>query len=391
MATQPSFAEGLEGVVAAQSSVCTVDGQAGRLIYRGFDVTDLAKWSTFEEVAYLLWFGDLPTRSQLDRMTTDLAANRSLPPAALDLISGMPRSADTMDVLRTGVSALGLFDPEASDGSRDANVRKAIRLTAQIPTLIAARYRLQQGDPPLPPSPRLSHAANFLYMLTGRKPLPEYIHVFDVALILHADHELNASTFAARVTAATLTDFYSAITSAIGTLKGPLHGGANEAVMRMLLEVGTPEAVEPYVAAELAARRRIPGFGHRVYRTWDPRALVLRDLVCELDAGAERPMWCALAQRVADAVWQRKHLYPNVDFYSAPLYYILDIPIDLYTPVFAVSRISGWAAHVLEQYANNRLIRPRAEYTGPDSAEYVPIDRRSVEVADRTSAGRLQA
>jgi citrate synthase len=372
-----SFTEGLEGVVAAQSSICTVDGQAGRLIYYGYDIQDLAANSTFEEVTYLLWFGDLPTRPYLEKFRTELAESRKLSAPAVDLLRRMPRGANTMDVLRTMVSALGLYDPEANDPSREANVRKALRLTGETATLVAALHRIQQGLEPIPSNPELAHAADFLYMLTGVVPRESHAKVFDVALILHADHELNASTFAARVTAATLSDFYSSITSAVGTLKGPLHGGANEAVMKMLLAIERPEAVEKYVAAELDAKRRIPGFGHRVYRTWDPRALVLQALVCDLESttGGEAK-WCLLAQKVAETVFAAKKLYPNVDFYSAPLYFTLGIPIELYTPVFAVSRISGWAAHVLEQYAHNRLIRPRAEYTGPENARYLPIDRR---------------
>jgi 2-methylcitrate synthase len=372
-----SFTEGLEGIVAAQSSICTVDGQAGRLIYYGYDIQDLAANSTFEEVTYLLWFGDLPTRPQLEKFTAELAADRTLPDKAVDLLRSIPSGANSMDLLRTMVSALGLFDPEANDPSREANVRKALRLQGQIATLVAALQRIQQGKDLVPSDPKLSHAADFLYMLTGETPRAETAHIFDVALILHADHELNASTFAARVTAATLSDFYSAITSAVGTLKGPLHGGANEAVMKMLLKIGGPDDVEPYISAELNAKRRIPGFGHRVYRTWDPRALVLQELVCEFERSLKGDTnWCQLAQRVAETVFAAKRLYPNVDFYSAPLYYTLGIPIELYTPVFAVSRISGWAAHVLEQYAHNRLIRPRAEYTGPENAKYMPIDQR---------------
>lgn len=371
-----SFAEGLEGVVAAQSSICTVDGQAGRLIYQGYDISDLAADSTFEEVTYLLLFGELPTTGQLDGLASELTAARAVPAPVMSLLRGLPREADSMDVLRTAVSTLGLYDPDAADNSRDANVRKAVRLTAQMATLVAAWRRLQQNLEPIDPDPSLSHARNFLYMLHGQVPSDEVAHVFDVALILQADHELNASTFAARVTAATLSDIHSAITSAVGTLKGPLHGGANEDVMRMLLKIDRPERVEQYIAAELAAKRRIPGFGHRVYRTWDPRALILRDLMCELEQSLSQPKWCALARMVAETVWNAKRLYPNVDFYSAPLYYTLDIPTEQYTPVFAVSRVSGWVAHVLEQFSNNRLIRPRAEYTGPMDLEYTPIEQR---------------
>lgn len=372
-----SFTEGLEGVVATQSGVCYVDGQAGRLVYRGYDISDLATSSTFEEVTYLLWFGQLPTMSQLATLTTDLANSRALPSEIVDLLHRLPRDANNMDVLRTAVSALGLYDPEANDPSPAANARKAVRLTSQIATLVTAYYRIQQGQEPIAPDPSLTHAASFLHMLLGKAPSLEMARILDIALILHADHELNASTFAARVTAATLSDFYSTATSAIGTLKGPLHGGANEAVMKMLLEVDQPERIEAYVSGEFAAKRRIPGFGHRVYKTWDPRALILRDLMCDLELRVEQPKWCTLARLVTEAVWQGKRLYPNVDFYSAPLYFTLGIPIELYTPVFAVSRMSGWAAHVLEQYSNNRLIRPRAEYTGGMDSEYVPIDQRA--------------
>ncbi len=375
-AQNPAFTEGLEGIVAAQSSICTVDGQAGRLIYFGYDIQDLAAKSSYEEVTYLLWFGDLPTRPQLERFTAELAADRALSGKVVDLLRQLPPQANSMDLLRTIVSSLGLFDPEANDPSREANVRKALRLEGQMASLVAAIERIRQGKELVPSDPKLSHAADFLQMLTGQPPRQDYAHVFDVALILHADHELNASTFAARVTAATLSDFYSAITSAIGTLKGPLHGGANEAVMRMLLKVGSPENAESFISAELNAKHRIPGFGHRVYRTWDPRALVLQGLVCDLESTGEGPNWCQFAQRVAETVFAAKRLYPNVDFYSGPLYYTLGIPIELFTPVFAVSRISGWSAHVLEQYAHNRLIRPRAEYTGPENAKYIPIDQR---------------
>lgn len=377
MSSDQSFSEGLEGVVAAQSSICLVDGQAGRLIYQGYDVSDLARWSGFEETAFLLWHGRLPTQSEYDDLLAQMISYRPLPERVLHMLKQVPKEANQMDILRSGVSLLGLFDPDANSNTPEANYRKAVRLTSQLATLVAANHRIRHGLEPIQPLTSGTLASNFLYMVTGDRPRSGIAKVFDVALILHADHELNASTFAARVTAATLSDMHSAITSAVGTLKGPLHGGANEAVMRMLIQIDKPEAVEAFVQGEFAAKRKIPGFGHRVYRTWDPRALVLRDLMCELEASAGDSKWCTLARLVAESVWQKKQLYPNVDFYSAPLYYTIGIPIELFTPIFAVSRISGWSAHVLEQFSNNRLIRPRAEYTGKMNVEYVPIQDRT--------------
>ena len=374
---ETSFTEGLEGVVAAQSAICLVDGQAGRLVYRGYDIGDLARWSNFEETTYLLWTGSLPTTAQLDELRASLAANRALPSPIMEFLRTVPPGASNMDVLRTAVSLMGVYDPEADLNTDSANRNKALRLTAQTSTLVAAMGRIAQRKEIIDPDPKLGHAANFLYMLTGSRPSDALSRVFDAALILHADHELNASTFAGRVIAATVSDMHSAMTGAIGALKGPLHGGANEGVMRMLIKIDGPDKAKPYIEGELAAKRRIPGFGHRVYRTWDPRALVLRDMMCDLEAASGDTKWCNLARIVAETVWESKHLYPNVDFYSAPLYFVLGIPIELYTPVFAVSRMSGWTAHALEQYTNNRLIRPRAEYTGDINLEYVPIVQRS--------------
>jgi citrate synthase len=376
-----AFTEGLEGIVAAQSAICLVDGQAGRLVYRGYDIGDLARWSTFEETTYLLWTGRLPIRSELNQLSAALVANRGLPTPVLDFLRSTPPGSSYMDVLRTAVSLLGIYDPETDANTQSANQNKALRLTAQVSTLVAAAARIAERKPVVEPDPALSHAANLLYMLTGSRPSEALTRIFDAALILHADHELNASTFAGRVIAATLSDMHSAMVGAICALKGPLHGGANEAVMKMLIKVGGPEQAKSYIDGELAARRRIPGFGHRVYRTWDPRALVLRDMMCDLEAAAGDRRWCNLARIVAETVWESKHLYPNVDFYSAPLYYVLGIPIEVYTPVFAVSRMAGWTAHALEQYANNRLIRPRAEYAGDLNVEYVPIDQRVATVA----------
>jgi citrate synthase len=374
--TPSQVAEGLEGIVAAESRICFVDGIQGRLIYQGYDIHDLAAHASFEEVAYLLWRGDLPTRAQLDALNKDLIASRGLPASVLNLLRAFPRDVLPMDALRTAVSALGIYDPEHRDNSMEANLRKSIRLTAQMATVVAAIGRCRDGKDPVEPDPALSHAANFLHMLWGRRPDDVAVKTIDVALILHADHELNASTFSARVTAATLADMHSAITSAIGTLKGPLHGGANEAVMRLLLSIGEPERVVPAARAMLAAKQKIPGFGHRVYKTEDPRATHLRKMSEALGRRRGDLKWFEMSRALEQFMLTEKHIYANVDFYSATSYYALGIPIDLFTPVFAVSRISGWSAHVLEQLADNRIIRPRAEYVGPRDRTYVPIDRR---------------
>jgi citrate synthase len=368
--------EGLEDVVACTSEICFLDGRQGRLLYRGYDIHDLVTHATFEEVVYLLWHGDLPNRSQLEAFSTQLAHERPLPPPVLDLLRAFPHDAAPMDVLRTAVSALALYDPDLEDESREANLRKATRLTARIPTIVAAFHRLRTGQPVVPPDPALNTAQNLLYMLHGQRHDPVEERTMDIALILHADHELNASTFAARVTASTLAGMYDAITSAIGALSGPLHGGANEQVMRMLQRIEQPERVDSYLEEALARRERIMGFGHRVYRTEDPRATHLRRLSRELGERAGEPKWWQMSRRIEELMLQRKGLNANVDFYSASTYFTLGIPIDLFTPIFACSRISGWTAHVMEQYAHNRLIRPRAEYTGPTDRQWVPLDQR---------------
>lgn len=367
--------EGLEDVVAGKSRICWVDGIDGRLIYQGYDIHDLVN-GTFEETAYLLWHGDLPTRAQLDALNKELTASRALPAPIHAMIQSLPKSANPMDTLRTGVSALGIYDPDAGDNSQPANRRKAVRLTAQMATIVAGIDRARNGAPLIAPDPTLSHAANFLYMLTGRRPDETAARALDIALILHADHELNASTFAARVTVATLSDMHSAITSGIGALKGPLHGGANEVVMRLLLKIGEPSRVIPTVAEMLAKGQKISGFGHRVYKTEDPRATHLRKMSEALCRQIGQPKWYEMSRMIEQYMLEHKHLHCNVDFYSATCYYAMGIPIDLFTPVFAVSRISGWSAHVLEQLADNRLIRPRAEYVGPADRTYVPIDKR---------------
>ncbi len=368
--------EGLEGIVAATSRICFVDGLEGRLLYQGYDIHDLVAHASFEEVAYLLWHGDLPTRAQLDALNRDLAAARALPEPVLAIMKAVPRDALPMDVLRTAVSALGIDDPEARDNSQPANLRKATRLTAQMATIVAAIDRFRKGTPPVAPDPALGHAANFLYLLWGRRPDETSTRAVDIALILHADHELNASTFAARVTAATLADMHSAITSGIGTLKGPLHGGANEQVMRLLLQIGEVSKAVPAIKEIIAAGQKIPGFGHRVYKTEDPRATHLRKMSEALLRQKGELKWFEMSRAIERYMLDEKHLHCNVDFYSATCYYALGIPLDLFTPVFAVSRISGWSAHVLEQLADNRLIRPRAEYVGPRNRTYVPIDKR---------------
>jgi citrate synthase len=367
---------GLEDVVATSSAICYLDGERGVLAYCGYDIHDLAKSATFEEVCFLLWHRRLPTRAELGDLQSQLVAARPLPEPILRLVRQLP-SGNAMDLLRTLTSALGHYDPDAADNSPHANDRKAVRLTAQISSLVATLGRVSAGPGPIAPDPVLGHAANFLYMLTGERPSALATRAFDVALILHADHELNASTFAARVAAATLTDIHSAIVAALGTLKGPLHGGANADVMRLLLDIGAVERVEEVVRAKLAKKEKIPGFGHRVYHTEDPRATHLRQMSRELGQRAGQPVWYEMSQRIEALVKSEKKLNANVDFYSASTYYALGIPIDLFTPIFAVSRISGWTAHVLEQYANNRLIRPRAEYIGPEYPQrYVPLEAR---------------
>jgi citrate synthase len=373
---------GLEDTVATSSAICYLDGDHGVLAYCGYDIHDLARHATFEEVCYLLWHRRLPTRAELGDLQAQLVAARPLPEPVLRLMRMLPSgdvaagsgsrarsTGDSMDMLRTLTSALSHYDTDAADNSAPANYRKAVRLTAQVSSLVATMGRVNAGGAPIQPDPVLSHAANFLYMLTGERPSGLATRAFDVALVLHADHELNASTFAARVAAATLTDMHSTIVAAIGTLKGPLHGGANADVMRMLLDIGSDaplEKAEEAIRARLARKEKIPGFGHRVYHTEDPRATHLRQMSRDLGQRAGQPIWYEMSQRIEALVTAEKKLNPNVDFYSASTYYSLGIPIELFTPIFAVSRISGWTAHVLEQYANNRLIRPRADYIGPE-------------------------
>ena len=379
MASDTKPKGGLEDVVAATSAICYLDGDRGVLAYYGYDIHDLARGASFEEVCYLLWHGRLPGRAELGDLQSQLAAARPLSEPILRLMKQLP-PGDGMDMLRTLTSALGQYDPEAADNSQAANYRKAVRLTAQLGSLVATYGRLQAGGGPIQPDPALGHAANFLYMLTGTRPNALSTRAFDVALVLHADHELNASTFAARVVAATLSDIYSATVGAIGALKGPLHGGANADVMRLLIEIGPDagaERIDEAIRTRLARKVKIPGFGHRVYHTEDPRATHLRRMSKELGERAGNTRWFEMSQRIEALVKGEKKLNPNVDFYSASTYYTLGIPIDLFTPIFAVSRVSGWTAHCLEQYANNRLIRPRTDYIGPQYPQtFLPLEQR---------------
>jgi citrate synthase len=371
--------KGLEGIVAANSGICWIDGEAGVLAYRGIDIHELAENSNFEESTYLLWNGMLPNQLALREFTTQLALARSLDKRIIDLLRSFPTSATPMEVLRTAVSALSFYDADEKDNSHDANVRKAYNLTAQIAMIVAIYDRLRKGKEVVPPDRSLSHAANFLWMLNGVKPSETATRTLDVALILHADHELNASTFAARVIAATLSDIHSAITGAIGALKGPLHGGANEGVMRLLYTIDKAGAdpVE-YVKGMLAAKQKISGFGHRVYKTEDPRATHLRRMSEKLGRDAGQPKWFEMSRAIELYINKDKKLNANVDFYSASTYATLGIDIDLYTPIFAVSRIAGWAAHVIEQLDDNRLIRPRAEYIGPEyPSHWVRVEERA--------------
>jgi citrate synthase len=376
MAEAVKSASGMRNVVAGESQISYIDGARGLLAYRGVDIHPLADQSSFEEVVFLLHRGVLPSRAELDAFRADLVRERAVPEAVVDITRRLPKTTHPMTSLRTVVSALGAFDPDAIDDSEAGRSRKARRLTAQMPTLVALIDRIRNGRDPVPPDSTLSHAQNFLYMLKGTQPSPSASHAMDIALILHADHEFNASTFAARVAASTLADMHSAITAALATLKGPLHGGANEAVMKALEEVGEPERADAWVREALAAKKKLMGFGHAVYRTEDPRATHLRAISRELGEETGVPRWYLLSERIERIVREQKGLYANVDFYSASVYRALGIPTDLFTPVFAVSRIAGWTAHVLEQVANNRLIRPESEYTGPRDVPYVPLDRR---------------
>ena len=367
---------GLRGVAAASSSISDVNGEKGELIYQGYNIHDLARSSTFEEVVFLLWHKRLPNSAELAELKRNLAEHYAVPAEILGLVRRFPREADPIDVLRTAVSVMEFYDKSARDISREAALKTAIRLTAQFPALVAASDRLRRGLEPIAPDPQQNIATNFLYMLKGKTPSEHDADVFDKCLILHADHELNASTFAARVIAGTLASMYAAVTGAIAALSGPLHGGANTNVMKTLLEIGSVENVESSIKRALAEKRKIMGFGHAVYRTEDPRATHLREFSKELGERAGDTKWYEMSRRVEEVMMREKGLYANVDFFSASAYYSMGIPLDLFTPIFAVSRISGWTGHILEQYAVNKLIRPRAEYIGARDLPYVPIDQR---------------
>ncbi len=376
-ATESSAATaGLRGVVAAQSSIGDVNGEKGVLIYQGYDIHDLAEKSTFEETVFLLWNGRLPKRDELEDLKKQFQANYDAPAEVLEMMKHLPKDANPMDVLRTTVSALGFYDKEGHGTDRETAVRTAVKLTAQIGTLVGAWERIRNGKDIISPDKNLSIAENFLYMMRGEKADADEARIFDTALILHADHELNASTFTTRVIAGTLADIYGAVTGGIAALAGPLHGGANTNVMKTLLEIASPEKVEAWLDETLTAKRKVMGIGHAVYKTEDPRATWLRKFSKQMSEKKGETKWFEMSQKIEQLMLERKGMYPNVDFYSASTYYLMNIPLDQYTPIFAVSRISGWTGHILEQYGNNKLIRPRAEYIGERDLKYTAIDER---------------
>jgi citrate synthase len=372
----PGLVRGLEGVIAAPTAICDLDGINGRLAYGGYDIEDLAANATFEEVVYLLWNGSLPTTGQLAGLREDLAATRDIPEPLVAAMRLYPRPAVSMAALRAAVGQIGLYDPESEELTAAALRRISLRLTARMATIVATYQRLQWGRPIIPPRADLDHAANFLYMLTGEEADPRDSRALDVTLILYAEHEMNASSFAARVTASTLSDLYSAVTSGVGTIKGPLHGGAGEAVMRTLEEIGDEANLEPFVMQALAARRRFMGFGHRVYKNGDPRAAILMGMAEEACARHGEDKWYRMSRKLHDIVYREKRLLPNVDFYSASLLQALGIPMELNVPIITIARIAGWTAQLFEQYADNRIFRPRAGYVGPGRRPYVPIGQR---------------
>ena len=375
-ATESSAAAGLRGVVAAQSAIGDVNGEEGKLIYQGYDIHDLAEHSTFEEIVFLLWNGRLPSARELMDLEKELRANYAVPDDVLELMQRYPRDAEPMDVLRTAVSSLDFYDKDGHGTDREAAVKVAVKLTGQIGTIAAAWDRIRNGNAPIAPDDTLSIAENFLYMLRGEKPDADEARMFDIALILHADHELNASTFTTRVVAGTLADMYGAVTAGIAALAGPLHGGANTNVMKMLIKIGDIDGVDAFVENALETKQKIMGIGHAVYKTEDPRATWLRKFSKQMAEKKGESKWFDMSQRIESLMHEKKGMYPNVDFYSASTYYLMGIALDMYTPIFAVSRISGWTGHILEQYGNNKLIRPRAEYIGARDQKYVPIGER---------------
>ena len=367
---------GLEGVVAAKSEICFIDGVAGRLVYRGYEIGDLVENASFEEVAHLLWDDKLPTRQELARLRAQLADAMTVPPHVVELLRALPKTTQPMDALRTAASALAAGDPDLADNSPEANRRKAVRLTARFPVVVATFHRLRGGQPPIAPDRNLGIAANFLYTLQGARANDTLVRVMDAALVLHAEHGMNASTFAARVTAATLADLHAAVTAAVAALKGPLHGGANQDVMELLLQCTDPADAEAKVRAKLANKEKIPGFGHRVYKTFDPRAAFLRKMSRQLGEAAGNTTWYEMSERLIPVARELKNLNPNVDFFSASTYYTMGIPLDLFTPIFAIARVAGWTAHVMEQHRNNRIIRPTDDYVGAFDRKVLPIDQR---------------
>jgi len=368
---------GLADVTICESEICFIDGTEGRLIYRGYDAIELARQSTFEEVAYLLWYGALPRPTEFKAFLAGFTGSMALPVETVMILRMFPKAATPMEVIRTAVSSLGHWDPDSGNTGLDASLRKAQRLALRIPLLIAAHQRLREGMEPVKPIPGRGIAYNFLYTLFNHEPDEIEEKAFDAALILHADHELNASTFSARVTASTMADIYSSVTSAIGTLKGPLHGGANMEVMQMLKEIGEPARAREYILDRLAKKSKIPGFGHRVYRCEDPRVDVLRRYAKELGERRGDTRYFEITREVQQTVEEKTKVFANVDLYSASLYNAIGLPEELFTPIFAVSRTIGWTSHILEQWSKNRLIRPRAEYIGPKSYGYIPIRERS--------------
>jgi citrate synthase len=375
-AAASAAAAGLRGVVAAQSSIGDVNGEKGILIYQGYDIHDLAEHSNFEEVVYLLWNGRLPTAGELADLRAQFQANYEAPAEVIEFMRQFPKEADPMDVLRTSVSALDFYDRGGHGTDRETAIKTAIKLTAQIGTLVAAWERIRNNQDIVAPDKTLSIAENFLYMLRGEKADADEARMFDICLILHADHELNASTFTCRVIAGTLADVYGAVTGGIAALAGPLHGGANTAVMKMLLEIGDTAKIDAWLDDALANKRKIMGIGHAVYKTEDPRATWLRKFSQQMGERKGESKWFEMSQKIEKLMQEKKGMFPNVDFYSASTYYLMGIPLDLYTPIFAVSRISGWTGHILEQYENNKLIRPRAEYIGARDLKYTPIGER---------------
>lgn len=375
-AAATSASAGLRGVVAAQSSIGDVNGEEGKLIYQGYDIHDLAANSNFEEVVFLLWNSRMPNQAELDELNAKFRANYSIPPELVAAMQMFPKEGDPMDVLRTAVSMLDFYDEGAHDTTREGAMKACIKLTAQMPTIVAAWENIRSGKDIVAPNPDLNIATNFLYMMSGEMPSAEEARMMDICLILHADHELNASTFTTRVIAGTLADVYGAVTGGIAALSGPLHGGANTNVMKMLLKIGSIENVEPWLDNALATKQKVMGIGHAVYKVEDPRATWLRRFSKELGEKRGETKWFEMSEKLEKLMFEKKGMYANVDFYSASTYYMMNIPLDQYTPIFAISRISGWTGHILEQYSNNKLIRPRAEYIGARDLKYTPISER---------------